>query len=193
MPDGSVLTSGERAVLFEIGRQFEGCAFVSYSWLRMCTEPDAGATRPDYPSNDRTLNRAVTQLVNREFVKRLRTQDRGSFHGLIETWNRLTPEIQNEIVTKDMEARGTKTEVSFLILGPAALPDDLRRKIWGGPPGVAEPGVAFEFRGLRVGEETHDVNVGPLPQTIPAGEYRVRSDVRLVNMVMSHPRKFERQ
>ncbi len=187
MPDLSSLTTGERAVLFEIERQFAGCALVSYSWLRMCTEPEARATRPDFPSNDRTLNRAVNQLVKRDFVVRIRTQDRGSFHVLAETWSRLQPEIQTLIIGTDMEARGTKTEVALLVLGPAALPEDLRQKVWGGPSGPATPGVVFKFRDLNFGEGRHHVRVGPLPQSIPAGEYRVASNVRLVNMVWSHP------
>lgn len=187
MPDLSSLTSGERAVFFEIERQWSRCALVSYSWLRMCTEAAAMATRPEFPSTDRTLNRAVTQLVKRDFVVRLRTQDRGSFHVLTTTWSRLQPEIRILIVGTDMQVRGTKTEVALMVLGPAALPDDLRQKVWGGPVTKAEPGVVFEFRGLKLGEGKHKVNLGPLPQAIPAGEHRVASNVRLVNMVFSHP------
>ncbi len=187
MPDLESLTRAERAVLYEIERQWSGCAFVSYAWLRMCTEPDARATRPDYPSNDRTLNRAVTQLEKRGFIHRIRTQDRGTYHGLVETWNRLSAEIQSDVTLRTRLARGSKTDVTILVLGPAALPEDLKKKVWGGPVGRATPGVVFEFRDLRLGAGVHDVNVGPLSQTIPAGEHRVRSDVRLVEMVLTHP------
>lgn len=31
------------------------------------------------------------------------------------------------------------------------------------------------------------VHVGPLPQSIPGGEHRVRSDVRLFEMVLTYP------
>jgi hypothetical protein len=182
MPNLSSLTRGERAVLHEIERQFSGCALISYSWLKTCVIRESRAIRPGYPENERTLNRSVNQLVKRGFVVRLRTQDRGTFHGLVETWNRLPGEIRSEIVEKDMMARGSKTEVAMLVFGPAALPTDLREKVWQ-PSGPAEPGVAFEFRGLKLGEGRHEVDVGPLPQTIPAGEYRVASNVRLVNLV----------
>lgn len=191
MPELSNLTRAERAVLHEIARQWAGCAFVSYAWLRLCTESDARATRPDYPSNDRTLNRAVTQLERRRFIHRIRTQDRGTYHGLLETWNRLPPEIQSDVTLKTKHARGSRTDVTILVLGPAALPGDLRSKVWGEPVGPGVPGVSFEFRGLKFGPGFHETNVGPLPQTIPAGEHRVSSDVRLVEMVYSHPRKFE--
>lgn len=193
MPDRSTLTSAERAVLYEVERQWCGCAFVSYAWLRMCTEPDARATRPDYPSNDRTLNRAVTQLERRGFIHRVRTQDRGTYHGLVETWDRLSEEIRSDVTLKARLARGSKADVTILVLGPPALPDDLRKMVWGEPVGPATPGVAFEFRGLKLGPGLHAVNVGPLPQRIPAAEHRVSGDVRLVEMVLTHPSKMEKR
>jgi hypothetical protein len=186
MPDRSVLTKSELAVLDHIERQWSGCGLVSRAWLEMCIEAPDPKSPVGFPENQRQLDRCLRQLEGRGFITRVRTQDRGTFHAVTETWNLLSADVRTKIVAGEMTARGHKSEIAVLVLGPAALPEPLKSKIWK-PSGVSGPGVVFEFRGLKLGEGSHNVKVGPLPQVIPAEEYRVGSDVLLVNLVFRGP------
>ena len=148
----------------------------------MCIHMPGRESRPGFPENQRQLDRSLRYLEGHGFITRVRTQDRGTFHALTETWNLLAPEVRTKIATGDVIARGNKGEIAMLVLGPAALPEPLKSKTWT-PSGVSDSETKFEFRGLKLGEGWHTVNVGPLPQTIPAEEHRVSSDTLLVNLV----------
>lgn len=179
------LTKIERAVRFEIERQLGGMALVPYSWFRMCVlnDPDTRQKlRPEFPSSERSLNRALTHLQKLGLVRRIGSGDRGAWYVLAEVWDQLSEEVQNEIRLSNFVCRGDKETISLLELGPAALPDPLCARAWVKVPHDVSLGVGGFQR-----PQSRNLSIGPLRGTLTPELFRQRvsADAMLVNLVFS--------
>ena len=125
------LTPAERATYAEITRQ-PAYSFLSYSWLKACTENLEG--HPGFPKNERLLTRALAGLKEFNLVKRIPSPDNSAWYWPAERWGLLTEESQHELISPGYRARSVRGSVTLLLAGPEVFKNDARRRVFPPPP-----------------------------------------------------------
>lgn len=169
-------TPYQQAVLAEIG-MFGGFAVVPRAWLASCL----GSVSKGFPPADfggqTALARILGSLVKWQTVKLLHAEDRAPCYMLRETWKALPTAAQNALQAFLPAARGKPALTSVTVLGPALLTSELGARY----PFPVETSstdsdlqVSLGAEVVRVSmNESRVLDVGPLPQSIPAVAFKV--------------------
>lgn len=169
-------TPYQQAVLAEIG-MFGGFAVVPRAWLASCLGSESKGFPPANLGGQTALARILGSLVKWQTVKLLRAADKAPCYMLRETWRAMPTAAQNALQTFLPAARGKPALTSVTGLGPALLSPELAARY----PFPVETSVEDTSLRVRLGDEEvraamnedKEIDVGPLPQTIPATAFKV--------------------
>ena len=169
-------TPSERSVCSVLKQVFGGYALVSASWLKACIGGNR-ESRPDFPTSPRELNRVLLRMQKWNLVRRVGSSDRGAWYVLAEVWDQLDANIRNEFRLTDWTGRGDKETILMVELGPGALPDSLRSRVWTETPARFSRGEGMEERPASQG-----LPLGPLPEVLTPDQFRqiVSRDTRFI-------------